>query len=284
MSLTFSLMIHILAVALIFYVPQAKKETGAPFVTRLVSPEELSRVFPPQPSVRRLPEEGLRSRPQPAPAVPRAAKPAGPRRESPAVPFPSVRPGPEEAERGMSPDSGARGMKDKEAPGQEASPGAPGASIPGVGGTPNAQRGPLASPSPSLKDKFDPFDPEIVQKFAKREDITRDNSITFDTKEFKYETYMMRLKDRIEGIWKYPPDAAMRGIYGDLLIEFTIKKNGRLSDVALVRTSGHRSLDQAAMQALKDAEPYWPLPDEWGKDALTITGHFVYSIYGTYIR
>jgi len=26
------------------------------------------------------------------------------------------------------------------------------------------------------------------------------------------------------------------------------------------------------------------LPDEWGKDALTITGHFVYSIYGTYIR
>ncbi len=281
MSLTFSLMIHILAVALIFYVPQAKKETGAPFVTRLVSPEELSRVFPPQPSVRRLPEEGLRSRPsQPAPAVPRAAKPAVPRRESPAVPFPSVKPGQGEAEKGLVP----MGMRDKEAPGQEASPGAPGASVPGVGGTPNAQRGPLASPSPSFKDKFDPFDPEIVQKFAKREESTHDNSITFDTKEFKYETYMMRLKDRIEGIWRYPPDAAMRGIYGDLYIRFTIKKNGRLSDVALVRTSGHRSLDQAAIQALKDAEPYWPLPDEWGKDALTITGHFVYSIYGTYIR
>jgi protein TonB len=137
-------------------------------------------------------------------------------------------------------------------------------------------------PSPSIREKL--FDREIVEKYAKREEGRRDNSITFDTREFKYEGYMMRLKDRIEGIWHYPADAAMRGIYGDLVIEFTIAKNGRLTDVSLKRTSGHRGLDQAAMQALKDGEPYWPLPDEWGKDSLTVTGHFVYSIYGAHIR
>jgi len=283
LSLTFSLMIHVLAVVLIFYVPHARKETGAPFVTRLVSPEELSRVFPPEPSVKRLPGQGLRSRPsQPVPVVPRAAKPVMPRREVPAIPSPSVKPGQREAEKGLAPESGARGMRDKEVPGQEASPGAPGASVPRGSSTSNAQRGPATAPSPSLREKL--FDREIVEKYAKREESRQDNSITFDTGEFKYETYMMRLKDRIEGIWHYPSEAAMRGIYGDLYIRFTIKKNGRLSDVELVRTSGHRSLDQAAMQALKDGEPYWPLPDEWGKDALTITGHFVYSIYGTYIR
>ncbi|MBA4348820.1 MAG: energy transducer TonB, partial [Thermodesulfovibrio sp.] len=111
-----------------------------------------------------------------------------------------------------------------------------------------------------------------------------ESTITFDTEEFKYYGYLQRLKEKIEGLWKYPHDAAERGIYGDLYIKFTIKKNGKLGAVELVRTSGHKSLDDAAIKALKDAEPYWPLPDELDKEGLTITGHFIYSIYGIYIR
>jgi protein TonB len=57
-----------------------------------------------------------------------------------------------------------------------------------------------------------------------------------------------------------------------------------LGAVELIRTSGHKSLDDAAMKALKEGEPYWPLPDEWGMEAYTIEGHFIYSIYGYYIR
>jgi protein TonB len=202
------------------------------------------------------------------------------------IPSPSPQSGPRAAERGIVPDSSARGTGDRglSAQGsQGASPGAPGSRASTGSGIAGSQRGPaIPAPGPTLREKL--FDTEVMGKIAKREEKEHNNSITFDTKEFKYETYMMRLKDRIEGIWKYPPDAARRGINGDLLIEFTIKKNGKLGDVELVRTSGRRDLDEAAMQALKDGEPYWPLPDEWGKDSLTIRGHFVYSIYGTYIR
>ncbi|WP_242455798.1 energy transducer TonB [Dissulfurispira thermophila] len=136
----------------------------------------------------------------------------------------------------------------------------------------------------TFKEKF--FDRDIIGKLAQKEkeEVKTDNGITFDTHEFKYYGYMQRLKEKIEGIWRYPPDAAEKGIYGDLYVKFTIKKNGKLGAVELVRTSGHKSLDDAAIKALKDAEPYWPLPDEWGKDGLTITGHFVYSLYGVYIR
>lgn len=283
MSLTVSVVIHVLAVALIVYVPQAKKDSGTPFVTRLVSPEELGRLFAPESAVRPLPERSVRSRPSsPAPAPPSGAAPVRPRQETPSVPSPTVKPGQEEAGKGMAPESGDRGTKEKELTGQEASPGAPGGSIPRGGGTVGAQRGPAVAPSPSLKEKL--FDKEIVEKYAKREESEHDNGVTFDTREFKYQTYMMRLKERIERIWKYPPEAARSGIKGDLLIRFTIKKNGRLADVEIERQSGNRSLDEAAVQALKDGEPYWPLPDEWRRDDLTITGHFVYSIYGAYIR
>jgi len=129
------------------------------------------------------------------------------------------------------------------------------------------------------------FDREVISESAqKQEDKTAKSTITFDAKEFKYYGYMRRLREKVEGIWQYPSDAAMRGLYGDLYISFTIKKNGSLGSVELVRTSGYRSLDEAAIKALKEAAPYWPLPEEWKEEALTIKGHFIYSFQGTYIR
>lgn len=125
---------------------------------------------------------------------------------------------------------------------------------------------------------------EAAEVIAKKEEAGKDSGITFDTKELRYHGYMSKLQNRIEGIWKYPHEAASRGIYGDLKIKFTIKKDGMLGNVELARTSGHRSLDEAAMQALKDAEPFWPLPEEWGREGITIDGHFVYTIHGVYIR
>lgn len=76
----------------------------------------------------------------------------------------------------------------------------------------------------------------------------------------------------------------MRGIYGDLYIKFTIDKKGKLISLELLRTSGYKMLDDAAIKALKDAEPFWPLPDDWQKDSLTITGHFIYTLHGFYLR
>ncbi len=130
------------------------------------------------------------------------------------------------------------------------------------------------------------FDRDVIKEVARAERPLpeKDSSITFDTKEFKYHGYLKRLRERIEGVWRYPQEAAERGIYGDLYLRFTIKKNGRLGDIELVRTSGYKVLDDAAIRALRDADPFWPLPDELGKEAFTITGHFVYSLYGVYLR
>lgn len=102
-----------------------------------------------------------------------------------------------------------------------------------------------------------------------------------DSREAKYAPYMIRFKERVESAWKYPPEAAKRGIQGVTLIKFTITKNGQPIDIQIVETSGYNDLDEAVIQALKDAEPYPPLPDDWGKDQLPITGRFVYSIGDT---
>lgn len=139
--------------------------------------------------------------------------------------------------------------------------------------------------SGSLLKRENLFDRDAIIKTAKKEPSPKEkNSVTFASKEFKYDSYMFKLKDKIESIWKYPATAEAKGIYGDLFITFTIKKDGTLGSVELIRTSGNRELDEAAMKALRDAAPFWPLPEEWQNDSFSINGHFIYTLYGTYVR
>jgi periplasmic protein TonB len=167
------------------------------------------------------------------------------------------------------------------------------------------------NPKPSMKEKL--FDRNVINDLAKRDmeikeqvkkdkiplldtrqeqtygskgglknrdekKFEADKKLSFDGKELKFMLYDMKLKERIEHIWIYPPSAAARGISGDLVIRFTIMKNGKLGAVELVRTSGHKDLDDAAIKALQDASPFWPLPESWGMDSYTIDGHFIYNI------
>jgi protein TonB len=132
---------------------------------------------------------------------------------------------------------------------------------------------------PSLVPHSYLFDKKTIEKFAHKGSPAK-KGLTFDTSEFKHRGYMRMLKERIEDIWKYPKEAASRGISGDLYMEFSIMRDGKLGKIELLRTSGYRELDEAAMKAVKNAEPFWPLPDDWEKDTLEIKGHFIY-VYGT---
>lgn len=161
-------------------------------------------------------------------------------------------------------------------------------------------------PLPSIKEKI--FDKGILGDIAKRKDknsekeniplrdlkkeqpfslretlkdaraFTPQKGLTFDLSDLKFLLYNLKLKERIEHIWIYPPGAAARGISGDLIIRFTIKKDGKIGSIELVRTSGYKDLDDAALKALKEASPFWPLPESWGMESYTINGHFVYTI------
>lgn len=267
----FSIAVHILLILLIFYIPLDKKETAAPFITRLVTPEELQREFPlTESSVRKAPPAAARrQRPSSPVVVPRAEAPSMP-------PQASLPPS-----RGVQPSEPAP----EKGPGAETSresTGGPGAQVhPGA----TTHHGMLPHPGFIVPPKRpDIFDSEVIGKIAKREDGTHgrhDDGVTFDTREFKYQGYLRKLRDKIESVWRYPHDAAQRGKQGDVEIRFTIKKNGELSDIERLTTTGDPELDAAAIQALKDGQRYWPLPDEWGRDSFTITGHFVYSLYGT---
>ncbi len=126
------------------------------------------------------------------------------------------------------------------------------------------------------------FDKKTIEEFASKGSPAK-KGLTFDTTEFKHRGYMKMLKERIEGIWKYPGEAVRHGISGDLHMKFSIKKDGKLGEIELLRTSGYRELDEAAMKAVKNAAPFWPLPEDWDKETLEVNGHFIYIFGNTLV-
>lgn len=256
---TYSFALHFLIIlATIFYIPTAKtKKLPEEFFTRLVSTDELLTYTPIIPVT---PEKKSHRFQQPAPEI---LKP----NES----FSSSRDINKEQPTKMIGTSETPYSLNKEKPAY------------------SSDQSQTVKEHSRLLSKEKLFDKNIIGDIAKRDTKKEEmentkKTFTFDTKEYKFLLYNKKLKERIESIWVYPPDAVAKGIYGDLLIKFSIKKNGGLESIEIIRTSGHKNLDDAALKALKDGEPYWPLPDDWGMETYTIVGHFIYTIYGYFIR
>jgi protein TonB len=102
--------------------------------------------------------------------------------------------------------------------------------------------------------------------------------IPLDTPEPKYQDYFNKVRERIKANWIYPRQAGERGIEGELLIEFHIAKDGRVAYLELRHSSGTAILDDAALTAIKLAQPFPPVPDEIAKQTLAINGQFKYQI------
>jgi periplasmic protein TonB len=102
--------------------------------------------------------------------------------------------------------------------------------------------------------------------------------IPLDTPEPKYQDYFNKVRERIKANWVYPRQAGERNIEGELVIEFHIAKDGRLEFIELRDSSGTRILDDAALTAVKLAQPFPPVPDDIAKRTLAINGQFRYQI------
>lgn len=149
---------------------------------------------------------------------------------------------------------------------------------------PEGMEGDLIRPQAPGRDAI--FDSEIIARRALEpaEKGDSETGITFDPANIVLRGYMGLVKERVERAWEYPYAAKKERIFGDLLIRFVIRRDGTLGDVHIRRTSGHVVLDNAAMKALKDAEPFWPLPEGFQEEALTVNGRFIYTLSGRYIR
>ena len=75
----------------------------------------------------------------------------------------------------------------------------------------------------------------------------------------KYDTsgsYLEMVRFKIERHKKYPQIARMKNIEGRVTVRFVITPEGGVQEVVVAQRSGNKSLDQAALNAVKEAAPF----------------------------
>ena len=91
------------------------------------------------------------------------------------------------------------------------------------------------------------------------------------------EEYLAQVRKLVIASWAVPRSARERGPVGELKIEFHIAPNGKLAFITLRQSSGTQSLDDAALAAVKVAQPFPPVPALGPDEKFPIRGRFRYD-------
>ena len=127
--------------------------------------------------------------------------------------------------------------------------------------------------------------PERITELEKRYEAEapqgeKGKTLQLNTSELRYQKYLMNMKRRIEFYWEYPEVASRSGWQGVLNINFTINKDGTVSNITVGKSSNYPVLNDAAITAIRLAAPFPPFPDNFGIEEINIKGQFEYKVYG----
>lgn len=105
-------------------------------------------------------------------------------------------------------------------------------------------------------------DMDAYQKIPKETDVSP------STKEYRFARYIEDWRIKVEriGSLNFPEEAKKEQTFGSLLLNVCIKTDGELDRVEIIRPSGYKVLDNAAIRIAKLAAPYAPLPRDIRKD------------------
>ncbi|WP_137678926.1 energy transducer TonB [Aurantiacibacter suaedae] len=77
---------------------------------------------------------------------------------------------------------------------------------------------------------------------------------------------------------RYPQEARRAGQEGTPSVRFTVDRRGRVSNVSIVRSSGHQLLDETTVQLVQRTAPFPAMPRSMQRDSITITLPIEYAL------
>ena len=76
-----------------------------------------------------------------------------------------------------------------------------------------------------------------------------------------FSEFLQKVRERIKEVQRFPPNVRNLEEGSSTTIRFTLLKDGTIRDPKVSISSGSRALDNAALAAVQNAEPYPPFPD-----------------------
>ena len=103
--------------------------------------------------------------------------------------------------------------------------------------------------------------------------------ISFETQWYDWGPYAAGMVAKIRLHWyENMPEVIRLGLKGVVIIRFTIQRDGRITDITTLQSSGVPPFDFAAAKAIELASPLAPLPKDFPEPTERVTAAFYYNM------
>ncbi len=265
--LLLSVIVHLGAFAAWYFWPHQKPQLSEPTFIDLQDMPELKSPVPAQEPLQPRPSDRRRRvAKEMAPRIPQpAARPVPPSQRSARTqtsPAPGRRGSPGAVARPAAPQSGSVGELLRRKPQAQSGDGGGG----GVRQQPNLM--PSASRMARLEENY-------RRRFA--DDIDEGTTRFLNTDDIQFGSFLRRFETAVYGVWRYPQEAALKGIEGVTPVKITFNRQGEIVKVQLLDSSGSRILDDEVFRTLRLIGPMGNLPRAYGKDEFNLIAFFQYG-------
>jgi protein TonB len=261
--LILSLLLHLGVGALLYYLPQAPKPRQEPVFIDLQQMPELKAPEPPrQQETERKSDQRVR--------VPRETAPRG----RDAIDTGLTPPTPPPARSAQSQPSRQRDSAKSQ---PQETPVTPGFSASGLlkPKTPASQQ---AAPAPQLfpgANRMARMEESYRRKFES--DIAEGDTKFLNSDDILFGSFLRRFESAVYGVWRYPQEAAMKGIEGITPVRITFNRRGEITGVRLLESSGAKILDEEVLRTLRMIGPVGGFPKGYDKEEFHLIAFFQYG-------
>ena len=105
---------------------------------------------------------------------------------------------------------------------------------------------------------------EISREWQTFQGRPRHKYVNARTQEYRYALYMDAWRAKVEriGNLNYPEEAKRRRLTGSLVLDVALKTDGTVASISVLRSSGQKLLDDAAVRIVELASPFAPFTPE----------------------
>jgi periplasmic protein TonB len=112
-----------------------------------------------------------------------------------------------------------------------------------------------------IKPISEPTPPKEEEKVEQKPDETPSEASVSTHRYEVSESYLGRLRQKIQACLHYPMMARRLGLEGETQLRFVIRADGTIAQLTLKHSSGHHSLDKQAMATVQNAAPFEAPPE-----------------------
>ena len=108
-------------------------------------------------------------------------------------------------------------------------------------------------------------------------DIADGDTRFLNSDDIVFGSFLRRFEGAVYGVWRYPQEAATRGIEGITPVRITFNRQGEITKVQQLESSGARILDEEVLRTLRAIGPVGGFPKGYDKDEFHLIAFFQYG-------